>query len=162
MIGRLYKIQSTIDNSFYIGSTRQTLAMRLKNHRSKSKDPVRQNTPLYIYFNRVGWEHAQIELLAEVENITDTELLGIERAEITGALTDPNCLNKATPLRTPEEKKQRDKEYGRIRREIKGDEERARVKQWRIDNPEKYIEQCRRANERAKEKRSAQKNNLTD
>jgi hypothetical protein len=162
MIGRIYKIQSTLDNSFYIGSTRQTLAMRLKNHRSKSKDPVRQKTPLYIYFNRVGWEYARIELLAEVEDISDNELLGIERAEITGVITDPNCLNKATPLRTPEEKRQRDKEYGKVRRILKGDEERTRVKQWRLDNPEKYAEQRRRANERAKEKRSAQKNNLTD
>jgi len=162
MIGRLYKIQSTLDNSFYIGSTRQSLTMRLKNHRSKSKDPIRQNTPLYIYFNRVGWTHAQIELLAELENITDTELLGIEKAEITGALTDPNCLNKATPLRTPEDKKERDKEYGKVRREMKGDEERARVKKWRIDNPEKYAEQCRRANERNREMRTAKKNNLID
>lgn len=39
---------------------------------------------------------------------------------------------------------------------------RERVKQWRLDNPEKYAEQCRRANERAKEKRAAQKNNLTN
>jgi hypothetical protein len=162
MIGRLYKISSTVDESFYIGSTRQSLAMRLKNHRSKSKDPVRQKTPLYVYFNRVGWAHARIELLAEVDIITDLDLLGMEKAEISGVLTDPHCLNKATPLRTPEDKKQRDKEYGKLRRTTKGGDERARVKQWRLDNPEKYAEQCRRAKERAIEKRAAQKNNLTD
>jgi hypothetical protein len=162
MIGRLYKIVSTADKSFYIGSTRQSLAMRLKNHRSKSKDPVRQKTPLYVYFNRVGWIHAQIELLSELEDVSDADLLGMEKAEICAAIADPNCLNKATPLRTAEDKKQMDKEYGKLRRARKGDEERARVRQWRLDNPEKYADQCRRANERAKEKRAAQKNNLTN
>lgn len=162
MIGRLYKIVSTTDDSFYIGSTRQSLAMRLKNHRSKSKDPVRQKTPLYVYFNRVGWIHARIELLSELEDVSDADLLGMEKAEICAVISDPNCLNKATPLRTSEEKKQRDSEYGKLRRAIKRDDERARVKQWRLDNPEKRKEQVRRANECAKEKKSGQKNNLTD
>jgi hypothetical protein len=162
MIGRLYKIRSVLDDSFYIGSTRQSLTMRLKNHRSKSKDPVRQKTPLYVYFNRIGWINARIELLGEFENITNIELLEIEKAEINGALIDPNCLNKATPLRTPEEKKQRDKEYGKVYLQEHLDHIREKTRQWRLDNPEKYAEQRRRANERGKEKRSAQKNNLID
>ena len=162
MIGRLYKIRSALDDSFYIGSTRQSLTMRLKNHRSKSKDPVRQKTPLYIYFNRIGWINARIELLGEFENITNIELLEIEKAEITASLSDSNCLNKATPLRTPEEKKQRDKEYGKVYLQEHLDHIREKTRQWRLDNPEKYAEQRRRANEREKEKRSAQKNNLTD
>lgn len=157
MIGRLYKIVSTTDDSFYIGSTRQSLAMRLKNHRSKSKDPARQKTPLYVYFNRVGWIHARIELLSELEDVSDADLLGMEKAEICAVIADPNCLNKATPLRTPEDKKQRDSEYGKIWRQANQDREREKVKQWRLDNPEKYAEQCRRAKERVKEKRAAQK-----
>lgn len=157
MIGRIYKIVSATDDSFYIGSTRQSLVMRLKNHRSKSKDPVRQKTPLYVYFNRVGWVHARIELLSELENVSDTDLLEMEKAEISAAIADPNCLNKATPLRTPEEKKQRDREYGKIWRQANQDKDREKVKQWRLDNPDKYAEQCRRANERAKERRVAQK-----
>lgn len=157
MIGRLYKIASTIDDSFYIGSTRQSLAMRLKNHRSKSKDPVRQKTPLYVYFNKVGWNHAQIELLCELEDISDIDLLRIEKAEICAAIADPKCLNKATPLRTPEDKKQSDKEYAKIWRQENKDKDREKVKNWRLNNPEKYAEQVRRANERAKEKRASQK-----
>ena len=157
MIGRLYKISSTVDESFYIGSTRQSLAMRLKNHRSKSKDPVRQKTPLYVYFNRVGWVHARIELLAEVDIITDLDLLGMEKAEISGVVTDPRCLNKATPLRTPEDKKERDKEYSKVYHQDHRDHNREKIRQWRLDNPEKYAEQCRRAKERAREKRAGQK-----
>jgi GIY-YIG catalytic domain len=154
MIGRLYAIQSTEDDSFYIGSTRQTLQMRLKNHRSKSKDPLRQKTPLYVYFNRVGWSRARIILLAEFEDISDSELRALETSEIENVIKNSNCLNKAVPIQTIEYKKQADKEYGKVRRQEKKEEERERVKQWRIANPEKYAEQCRRYREKARLKKN--------
>jgi GIY-YIG catalytic domain len=155
MIGRLYKIESNVDGCFYIGSTRQELRTRLKNHKSKSKDPDRQQTPLYVYFNRVGWEHAEIQLLAEFDSIADSELLELEKIEILTVINDEHCLNKSRPIRTPDEKKQQDREHAKVRRRDNRDAELQRVKQWRIDNPEKYTEQCRRASERAKEKRAA-------
>jgi len=161
MIGRLYKIQSNVDRCFYIGSTRQDLKNRLKNHKSKSKDPIRQKTPLYVYFNRVGWEHAEIQLLAEFDSIPDSELLALEKAEILNVINDEQCLNKSRPMRTSDEKKERDKEYGKVRRRDNREDEIQRVKQWRIDNPEKYTEQRRRYRENVKE-RAKEKNNLSD
>jgi NAD+--asparagine ADP-ribosyltransferase len=101
--------------------------------------------------------HARIELLAEVDIITDLDLLGMEKAEISGVVTDPRCLNKATPLRTPEDKKERDKEYSKVYHQDHRDHNREKIRQWRLDNPEKYAEQCRRAKERAREKRAGQK-----
>lgn len=157
MIGRLYKIESNVDGCFYIGSTRQDLKNRLKNHKSKSKDPIRQKTPLYVYFNRVGWEHAEIQLLAELESISDIELLELEKAEILNVINDEQCLNKSRPIRTSDEKKERDREYGKVRRRDNREAELQRVRQWRLDNPEKYADQCRRANERVKERRVAKK-----
>jgi len=128
--------------------------MRLKNHRSKSKDPLRQKTPLYVYFNRVGWSSARIILLAEFEDISDYELRALETSEIENVIKNPNCLNKAIPIQTIEYKKQADKEYGKVRRQEKKEDERERVKQWRIANPEKYAEQCRRYREKARLKKN--------
>jgi hypothetical protein len=137
------------------------LKNRLKNHKSKSKDPIRQKTPLYVYFNRVGWEHAEIQLLAEFDSIPDSELLALEKAEILNVINDEQCLNKSRPMRTSDEKKERDKEYGKVRRRDNREDEIQRVKQWRIDNPEKYTEQRRRYRENVKE-RAKEKNNLSD
>jgi len=81
----------------------------------------------------------------------------MEKAEISGVLTDPRCLNKAMPLRTPEDKKERDKEYSKVYHQEHRDHNREKTRQWRLDNPEKFAEQRRRANERAREKRDAQK-----
>jgi hypothetical protein len=49
------------------------------------------------------------------------------------------------------------KEYSKVYHQEHRDHIREKTRQWRLDNPEKYAEQCRRANERAKEKRAAQK-----
>jgi hypothetical protein len=128
------------------------LKNRLKNHKSKSKDLIRQKTPLYVYFNRVGWEHAEIQLLAEFDSISDSELLALEKAEILNVINDEQCLNKSRPMITSDEKKKRDREYGKVRRRDNKEDEIQRVKQWRIDNPEKYTEQRRRYRENVKER----------
>jgi hypothetical protein len=86
-----------------------------------------------------------------------TQLLELEKTEILKHLGNELCLNHNRPIRTTDEKKQQNIDYGKLRRATKSSEERARVRQWRIDNPEKRKEQVRRANERAKERRAAQK-----
>jgi hypothetical protein len=101
-------------------------------------------------------------LICECEVNSKVELLTLEKDEILKYIGQENCLNHNRPLRTPEEKKQRDKEYGKVYLQEHLDHIREKTRQWRLDNPEKYAEQRRRANERGKEKRSAQKNNLTD
>jgi hypothetical protein len=191
MQGRVYKIQSTIDGCFYIGSTRLSLEKRLSEHRICRNRRTHQDIPVYAYFNLKGWENAEITLIREFETITDEELLWEERREIEGAREahDVRCLNKNRPIITDAELKeqvrvthqrwqQENKEHAAAalrewrranpekvkeqrKRQIpyKADQTktRERVKQWRLDNPEKYADQCRRANERAKEKRAAQK-----
>jgi hypothetical protein len=115
------------------------------------------NSPVYTHFRAVGWKTAEMTLLHELTVENKTQLLELEKTEILKYIDDELCLNHNRPIRTPEEKKQQDIDYGKLRRATKGDAERARVKQWRLDNPEKYAEQCRRANERAREKRAGQK-----
>ena len=144
MIGRIYRIESDLDGKFYIGSTTQTLSRRLNNHRSKSKEECRKNTPLYAHFNECGWEHANIQLLSQHTDITREELLKLERDEIDKWINDPRCVNKTRPLQTPEDKKALDREYGRVRRERMPEEERERVRIWRLNNPDKRKEQTQR------------------
>jgi len=151
MIGLIYKIESDIDGTFYIGSTTQTLTRRINNHKSKSKEECRKKTPLYAYFNEYGWEHANISLLSEHSEVDKEELLRLERDRINMYIGDPLCLNKCRPLQTADDKKASDREYGRVRRQQMKDEERERVKQWRLNNPDKRREQTKRYREKKRD-----------
>jgi Uri superfamily endonuclease len=142
MIGRLYRIDG--GGKFYIGSTTQELKKRLKNHRSKSKESRRQITPLYQHFNIIGWASATITLIEEVEILNRLELLGMEDKLVRNSLNDPNCLNKTCVIVTPEQKREHDREYGKIRRESQKERERERVRIWRQNNPDKWKEQTKR------------------
>jgi hypothetical protein len=157
MIGRVYRLQCIETSKFYIGSTIHTLNYRLKKHRSTSKEQDKMNSPLYTHFRSVGWDKAEMVLIIECEIDSKTNLLTLERNEILKYIGQEKCLNHNRPLRTEEDRKQWDKEYGKVRREMKRDEERTRVKQWRLDNPEKYAEQRRRECQRQKEIRDSKK-----
>jgi hypothetical protein len=157
MIGRIYRLQCNETSKFYIGSTIHTLTYRLKKHRSTSKEEDKMGSPLYTHFRSVGWNNAEMILIYECEVNNRLDLLKLEKDEILKYIGQENCLNHNRPIRTTEEKKEWDKEYGKVHRILKRDQERSRVNQWRLDNPEKYAEQRRRANEREKEKRSSQK-----
>lgn len=148
MIGRIYRIECNLNGKFYVGSTTQTLAKRLKNHRSKSKEECRKKTPLYACFNECGWDHASIRLISEHNDISNEQLLAIEKEEIIKCMDDPMCLNKSRPQRTPEELKTRSREYGRTHRENNKDKDRERVSQWRLMNPDKWKEQTKRYREK--------------
>ena len=142
MIGRLYRIDG--GGKFYIGSTTQELKKRLKNHRSKSKENHRKTTPLYEHFNTIGWSYAIITLIEEVEVFDRHELLGMEDILVRNSLNDPNCLNKTCVIVTPEQKREQDREYGKIRRENQKEREKERLRLWRQNNPEKWREQTKR------------------
>lgn len=152
MIGRIYKISG--GGKFYIGSTTQTLKLRIKNHRSKSKEECRKNTPLYRHFNEIGWSNAVIEPLHEQDFANKSEMFEAEKAEILKYETDDNCLNHARPVITAEEKRERDREYGRKRRQANPERERNRVAEWRRNNPDKYAQQVARSVERQRQKRT--------
>ena len=149
MIGRIYRIDG--GDKFYIGSTTQGLKIRLKNHRSKSKEISRQNTPLYSHFNMIGWEHALISIVQEFE-VTDRKQLSLKEDEVVREhINDEKCLNKSRVNVTSDERKARDIAYGKKRREANKESEKERVKQWRLLNPDKWSEQSRRYRERKKE-----------
>lgn len=151
MFGRIYKLSG--GGKFYIGSTTQTLNLRLKNHRSKSKEETRKHTPLYIHFNQIGWSQCTIEMIIEQEFESKKTMLEMERKYIDINIKNNECLNHNRPTITPSEKKQRDHCYGKIHRSENKETERQRVAAWRKNNPEKHAEQVKRSVEKQRSKR---------
>jgi hypothetical protein len=129
----------------------KSLADRMKHHKALLKDPVRCRSPVYTHFNNVGWDNnAEITLVAEYPNATRQELRQYEMDELMKVVDDPLCLNRNRPIRTEKDKKDTDKEYGKIRRQRMPDEERERVRLWRLNNPDKWKEQTKRYREKKK------------
>lgn len=155
MIGRIYKISG--GDKFYIGSTTQTLSMRLKNHRSKSKEYSRKDTPLYKHFNHIGWSSCSIELLVEDKFENKKALFETENVYICKHIGNQQCLNHSRPTITKEEKQQRDQIYGKKHREENKESDYQRVVEWRKNNPEKYAEQVKRSVEQQRIKRELNK-----
>lgn len=152
MSGLVYRLTSRCDGYFYIGSTMNTLANRMKRHKALLSDPVRCRSPVYTHFNDVGWENnAVIEQVEEFVGITRTELRQREMDELMKVVDDPMCLNRNRPIRTNEDKKESDKEYGRIYRERTKEHQRERIRKWRAENPEKWKAQTARYRAKAKE-----------
>ena len=61
--GKIYKLCSSADDQFYIGSTCSGLTTRLYNHRSRAA--AKPNLRVYAHFNQVGWENVRIELVED-------------------------------------------------------------------------------------------------
>ena len=143
MQGRVYRIQSTIDGCFYIGSTRLSLEKRLSEHRICRNRRTHQGIPVYAYFNLKGWENAEITLIREFETITDEELLWEERREIEGAREahDVRCLNKNRPIITDAELKEQVRVNNQKWHQANKEHTAAALREWRCANPEKVIAQ---------------------
>ena len=143
MLGRIYKLEG--GGKFYIGSTTQDIKKRLKNHKSKSKEPHRSNTPLYKWFNEIGWENITISILEEI-NAEKSEIFKREDELIRIYLNNDNCLNCNKVKITREEKKERDNSYSKKYRHENPEHERLRLNEWRKNNPDKVREQTKRRN----------------
>ena len=152
MSGLVYRLTSRCDGYFYIGSTMNTLADRMKHHKALLSDPVRCRSPVYTHFNDVGWENnAVIEQVEEFVGISRTELRQREMDELMKVVDDPLCLNRNRPIRTEADKKESDKYYGRIYRERSKEHQRERLRKWRAENPEKWKAQTARYRAKVKE-----------
>jgi hypothetical protein len=77
-------------------------------------------------------------------------LFDLECKYIRDLLIDDKCLNINRPVRTIEEKKEQDRQFGKKIRSERPDHERERVAEWRRKNPEKYRAQVERFLEKQK------------
>ena len=97
-VGRVYKLVST-NGLAYIGSTKQSLATRLREHKCKSKS--KQYSSILLFENN---SNVVIELLEEHKDILKTDLQKRERFYIESI----TCVNEILPTRTHKEYKDTD------------------------------------------------------
>ena len=99
--GKIYKLVNTVDNNFYIGSTKQSLHERLDNHISTSKSHPHRK--VYKHICNIGWNNVRIELVENHPCNTERELVTRERYWYD--VMAPQ-LNSCRPMATDEEHKQ--------------------------------------------------------
>ena len=122
--GKIYIIRNTVNDLTYIGSTCQTLARRMIQHRSATKNNKQQHYKLYQAMNEVGKDAFYIELIEDYPCQTLDELLKREGEKI--------------------------KEYeGKLNQSISGRSK----KEYRQDNKEKLAEKSKQDYQENKEKR---------
>jgi group I intron endonuclease len=80
MPGIIYKLKTSVGNRFYIGSTFQTLERRFSQHKSASKK--KKLSPMYKFFNRIGWNNVTIELIETIDTQNKKLLLAREQYHI--------------------------------------------------------------------------------
>ena len=100
---KIYKLVNDIDDTFYIGSTCNTLAKRFYDHKNDAKR--RPKARVYEHLNKIGWEHVKIILIIEVALNSKDELRREEDKHNHEYRDDDNCLNVYRAFLTPEEDK---------------------------------------------------------
>lgn len=130
--GKVYIIYSDIDAEFYVGSTVNTLEMRLAAHKS---EVGKHTSTIYRHFDRIGVHNMNIALLENFPCDTEDQLLWRERKWY-----DMLCptLNDIKPIINYYELK-----------EIN----RNSWKRWKDSNPERYKEYCKKQREKHSDKR---------
>ena len=63
--GKIYKIWNDVDDRIYIGSTCQTLAQRMGEHRRMINCKSKMNCKIYQVMREIGVERFKIELIEE-------------------------------------------------------------------------------------------------
>jgi hypothetical protein len=71
---KIYKIVNTMDDLIYIGSTTQTLAHRMGQHRGRARKVEQYNCKFHIHMNTVGIEHFKILLIKTLPFTTKDEI----------------------------------------------------------------------------------------
>ena len=95
--GKIYKLTSSVDNYFYIGSTTRTLQLRFQEHKYASKSG---RIKAYTHFNTIGWDNIKITLIASVTCLSNLELKQKEAEFIFAERENTFCLNKGIPCIT--------------------------------------------------------------
>jgi predicted GIY-YIG superfamily endonuclease len=87
---KIYCLYCT-DDYYYIGSTKNELRFRLRDHKQHSNNfPTRK---VYEHINKLGWKNVKIQLLEDYPCKTREELLKKENEYIRACNGDPYCLN---------------------------------------------------------------------
>ena len=99
--GKIYRLECR-DGRYYIGSTIQSLSMRLALHRFVSKRGKTKNSRVYTHINQIGWNNVVIVLVQDYQCSTKRELEAKEQEFIN--IDNPLCLNTIKSFITAEDK----------------------------------------------------------
>ena len=102
----VYQLKSTIDDSFYIGSTSHPKT-RYSMHVSASKEARNANRPLYVWANDVGWNNIYMTIIEKLKCNGACELAQREKYFIEFLQPD---LNSHMPGQSEQELKESRKE----------------------------------------------------
>jgi len=151
--GKIYVITSKLDRTVkYVGSTCNSLSMRLAHHRGASKVDKNMNLKIYKYFNENGWANAEISLLETCPCKNKMELLMKER-EWKDKLVP--CLNIYNPFTTDDEKKQQVNKWFKEHPEyIKEyyNENKDKIKKYYNENKDKILPRIKQYQNKHKDK----------
>ena len=92
----IYSLTNSVDDTIYIGCTKDSIATRFKYHTGELPSKYRSNTVtsrLYIHFDKIGWNNVSINLLETVNCESYRHLHIYETKYMIPYLGKPNCLN---------------------------------------------------------------------
>jgi hypothetical protein len=145
--GKIYKLTSSVDNYFYIGSTTRTLDIRFHEHKNQSK---RACIKAYNHFNTIGWDNIKITLIQSITCLSKNELKQRESELIFAERENTFCLNKKLPIVTKQiastKYMQNLREKIKIRREISNRSMEKQYAYWanriKLEAQDKNITYC--------------------
>lgn len=96
----IYILTNNTDKKFYIGSTIYPLESRFQYHTGAKKSSwnTPRSSPLYIHYNKIGWENATINLVEKVNCLSRDHLHIYETKYILPHIKNINCLNVSIPF----------------------------------------------------------------
>ena len=142
MNGKIYMIKSPQTNMCYIGSTKQTLEKRLKQHCNAYNCWSKNNDKHYCTaYDVIKFENPYITLLEELENVTKQQLCRKEGEYIRNTM---HCVNQIIAGRTrkecyetnKEKYKNKMKEYNQLNRDKIKETRRLHNLERRLHNEE--------------------------
>ena len=154
--GKIYRVWETSYAKCYVGSTTETLALRMAKHRcyyrfwAEGRD-LHKKATVYDLFDEYGVDNCKIELLENFPCGSKSELEAQEGYHIR----NNNCVNKRIEGRSKIEyrfdHKDKMKEYNDIYRVVKKEEITEQRKGYREQNKEKIFDSKKQYRENNKE-----------
>ena len=122
------------DEYYYIGSTKNELRCRLRDHKSASKKQIERK--VYKHINEIGWDNVKIQLIENYPCDSIEELHLKENEYICSMRGDDHCLNMKASTYTEEDLIYYKKHYRQENRDKILDYK----KKYREENKEKIAE----------------------
>ena len=163
--GKIYRIWNEIDDRIYIGSTCQTLAQRMGEHRRSMNKVTKMKYRIYQIMKEIGVEHFKIELLEECECENNDQLRKREGELIREYKPELNSRIEGRPVQEAkkayrEANKEHVREIAKIYEESHKDSIRERKQKYYQDNKERISEREKKYREDNRERINARKNEL--